>query len=525
MEDIFPSRPASLDRRLVLLLCAIFLLAGSFGHDPWKTDDALGISIAQGFLDGGHWGSPSLAGEPWVKTQPLWHWVAALTAWATSFALPFHDGARLASVLFGGLFLVALGGTAGRFHGKEAIWGAPLLAIGTLGLIIPLHEAQPASAILASTAGVFFGLALWATRPIQGSLVAGGALGACFLAGGIEALLPAIVLLAWPIVRGEYRQASLAIGLSSLVAALWLVPLYLNDRPYLELWWEAQAATLSFRGGFTGNHLKFLAWVGWPVLYIALWALWRNRHQWRRPAILLPLGNLAFALAWFLSHEIRTSSTLAIIPPLVLLAAAGAPTLRRGAANAWDWFGMMTISLFIVLLWLGYSALLLGWPNKIAENAARLEPGYTGVFTVFSFLLAASAMMAWLVALTKTPRGPWRSAQRWAAGITCSWVILTALLMPWIDYGKTYRPVVADLKNALATSDDCIGRMYLGAPQRAALDYFGGIRTRWGNKTCPWLIMQGGATAETPDGWTKVWEGHRPGDRSEWLRLYRRLGE
>jgi hypothetical protein len=60
------------------------------------------------------------------------------------------------------------------------------------------------------------------------------------------------------------------------------------------------------------------------------------------------------------------------------------------------------------------------------------------------------------------------------------------------------------------------------SPQRAALDYFGGIRTRWGNKSCDWLIVQGGVTEAAQDGWTKVWEGHRPGDRTERLRLYRR---
>jgi hypothetical protein len=94
--------------------------------------------------------------------------------------------------------------------------------------------------------------------------------------------------------------------------------------------------------------------------------------------------------------------------------------------------------------------------------------------------------------------------------------------MPWIDYGKTYRPVVAALRQALPADHGCIGRHDLGAPQRAALDYFAGLRTQAAGQPCRWLVAQGGAREKPPAGWQKVWEGHRPGDRNEWLRLYRR---
>ena len=187
---------------------------------------------------------------------------------------------------------------------------------------------------------------------------------------------------------------------------------------------------------------------------------------------------------------------------------------------------MMTLSIAAALVWLGFSALQAGWPEKIAANAARLEPGFVGHFSAPAFLIALAATIAWVLALMRLPRSPWRVVSRWAVGVTIAWTLLVALLMPWIDYGKTYRPVIASLRQALPedTGSGCIGRLSLGAPQRAALDYFGGIRTRWGNRICPWLIMQGGPEEETPDGWTKTWEGHRPGDRSEWLRLYRRSG-
>jgi hypothetical protein len=120
------------------------------------------------------------------------------------------------------------------------------------------------------------------------------------------------------------------------------------------------------------------------------------------------------------------------------------------------------------------------------------------------------------------PRSPWRVASRWAAGVTVMWALLAFLWMPWIDYGKTYRPVFASLRAALPEKPGCIGRRGLGLPQRAMLDYFAGLRTRWQSADCDWLLTQDRPDETELAGWQKVWEGHRPGDHNELLRLYRR---
>ncbi len=39
---------------------------------------------------------------------------------------------------------------------------------------------------------------------------------------------------------------------------------------------------------------------------------------------------------------------------------------------------------------------------------------------------------------------------------------------------------------------------------------------------CRWLLVQGTRKETAPEGWHKVWEGHRPGDKTERLWLYRR---
>lgn len=522
MNFPFETRQPGPQRWLVIALCTIYLLAGVFGHDPWKSEDAIGLAVAHGFYSGDTWLKPTLAGEAWLEAEPLYHWVAATTAAATQLFLPFHDGARLASAVFGALFLLLLANAARRLYGEDAGWGAPLLAIGTLGLLVPIHEAQPAVAVLAATTGVYWGAALQVQRPLLGGTVMGCALGACFLAGGLGAALPPLTLLLLPLIQRRWMTLVIACALGTLIAGAWILPLAQHEPVYLEAWWSADIAALAPLNGFSAGHAKFLGWVAWPVLFIAPWAIWRGRRQLTSSALLPPLLGLVVAFIWFLAHEPKTTAILPLLPPLILLAATGSASLRRGAANAWDWFGMMTLSIAIALIWLGASALLAGWPAKIASNAARLEPGFIGQFSLPALLVALAGTAAWVLVLLRLPRSPWRGVSRWAAGVTIAWVLLVALLMPWIDYGKTYRPVVASLRQALPEDSGCVGRMSLGAPQRAALDYFGGIRTRWGNKVCPWLIMQGGPQEETPEGWTKTWEGHRPGDRSEWLRLYRR---
>ena len=523
MSNFLPeSRPPGPLPWLVVALCAAFVMAGLIGHDPWKTEDAIGLAIAHGFYNGGDWLKPTLAGEAWPEAEPLYYWVAAATASLMRLLLPFHEGARLASALFGGIFLAFLAGAARRLYGSEAGWGAPLLAIGTLGLLIPMHEAYPTSAILAATAGTYWGAALLSKRPLAGALVMGTTLGLNFLAGGLGGVLPPLTLLAIPLLQKRWTAFAVAAGVGTVIAATWLLLLAQNDPVFLDAWWSAELAAIDPHGGFSVGHAKFLGWFAWPVLFVAPWALWRSRKNLSAPELILPLLGAAVALLWFLAHEARTPAILPLIPPLVLLAATGSARLRRGAANAWDWFGMMTFTIAAALVWLGSIAMLTGWPTKIAADAIKLEPGFVAHFSLPAMLVALLATAAWIMALMRLPRSPWRVVSRWAAGVTVVWVLLAALWMPWIDYGKTYRPVVVSLRQALPAEPGCIGRLWLGAPQRAALDYFAGIRTRWGSKECHWLIVQGGPQEPIPEGWTTTWEGHRPGDRSEWLRLYRR---
>jgi 4-amino-4-deoxy-L-arabinose transferase-like glycosyltransferase len=212
--------------------------------------------------------------------------------------------------------------------------------------------------------------------------------------------------------------------------------------------------------------------------------------------------------------------------PLTLLAASGASRLRRGAANAFDWFGMMTFTLVAALIWLGGIAMLTGEPARVAKNFSKPAPGFVAEASpIPAILLAIAASVGWIAVMLRTPRSPWRAAARWSVGLTTIWLLLMTLWLPWIDYGKTYRGVSADFRRALGPHPGCIARRGLGLAQRASLDYFNGIRTSAGSQV---EGMPAPDRADRPAAKRICRAGpwcakpRVPATRSERLRLYRR---
>ena len=59
-------------------MLAFYVLAGLFGRDPWKGEDAIHIGTAWHMLNYGDWLSPDLAGRPFNE-PPLYYWSASLT--------------------------------------------------------------------------------------------------------------------------------------------------------------------------------------------------------------------------------------------------------------------------------------------------------------------------------------------------------------------------------------------------------------------------------------------------------------
>jgi hypothetical protein len=185
----------------------------------------------------------------------------------------------------------------------------------------------------------------------------------------------------------------------------------------------------------------------------------------------------------------------------------------------------MTLTLAMGLIWLAGIAIHFGVPARIAKNFTVPAPGFIAEFTWPALFLAVAASVLWLATLVAMPRTPWRPISRWSIGVVAIWLLLVALCLPWIDYGKSYRKPGAVLRETLGNYTGCIEGPSLGPGQRASLELSAGIRniSTTAKDQCNYLLVQTTPnTTLTNPGWTQLLETSRPGDKSERLRLYRR---
>jgi 4-amino-4-deoxy-L-arabinose transferase-like glycosyltransferase len=535
----------------LLILVAVWLLPGLIGHDPWKTDDAVGIGIVHQFASHGDWLLPRLAGEHYAGDGPLFYWIAAAFAKLLGGLVAQHDAARLAAGACIALTLVFLRLAGRAFHGDgrhDSDRGGDdshsrgnsvmLLFMGCTGLVLHAHETINETALLAGLACAYYGAALVPGRTYAAGIALGCGLGAAFLATGFAPILPLLIaLLATPLFVSDWRSRGAALALACCVAvllpwvALWPALLYARSPELFADWWYQAVLAALGRGpdlAATAYAFKTLAWFAFPAWPIAFWALWLYRRKPGSAAVSVPLIALISGLG--LACLARSHGELPLLPlllPLALLGGQVLHDLRRGAANSLAWFGTMTFSLLGGLIWLGYWALQTGFPPRIAANATRLEPGFVAHFAWLPLIAAVAVTLGWIALIQMSERSTQRSVTFWTAGLALFWALTMLLWLPWIDYGKSYRSVAQALKASLPKHPGCIDSEGLGEAQRAAFDYHAGIVTLRTEirrqQNCPLLLVQSNARlAEERPGapWSKIWEGNRVGDRTEKFRLY-----
>jgi 4-amino-4-deoxy-L-arabinose transferase-like glycosyltransferase len=525
---------------VLILIALAFVAPGLVGHDPWRAFDVITIELVHQMDVSGDWIVPRLAGEPWLEDAPFYHWLALAFAKVFGGLLGFHNAARLASglcmmaaVWF--LYLTARHTSAAdeaRANGASAA----LLLIGSVGLIVHAHEAVPDLAALAAMCAALYFLVAVRKRPAASGLAFGACLGIAFLSAGlaVPAVLGATALVAH-LACDEWRGAralhflGAAAGAFAVVALSWPLALYLRAPALLPTWW---AGTSVPRGEFAPNlryYFSVATWFTWPAWPLALWSLWTLRREWRAPRMFVPLAAAALglpAIAWLGPQQ--DINAFVLLAPLAIVGAHGVTQLRRGAANALDWFGVMTFTFFAGLVWLGYVAMTAGVPPKLAGNFAKFAPGFVAHFEPLALVVALALALGWAYLMLFTAPSPTRSVTRWAAGVALLWGSFAMLWMPWADHIKSYRSVALQLKSSIPAGAGCIAQSELAAPQRAALSYHAGIRTEpltagGATPNCLYAIVQGHPRREiTPGpGWRKLADVGRPGDRGERYRLYR----
>ena len=538
--DPNPITPAK--AALLGLLCLIWLGTGLIGHDPWKPDEVTGFGVIYSMLQSGNWLAPAIAGEPFMDKPPLFYWTAALCAKLFSPLLQPHDGARLASGLYTTLTLLFIGLTGRRLYGDNRGWAAAIILIGCLGMLVSAHQMTTDLALLGGCAMMLYGFSLGQERGIRAGMWIGTGMGIGFMSKGfISPILFVLIAASLPLLFQKWRkrQYYLSVCIAFLFALPWLtiwpLLLYQHSHQLFTNWawthnlgkWIDYAKTGPGKDSL--YYLENLPWLAWPAWPPAIWVVWKSRKRLsQRDDLQLPLvAFMVMLIGLSLAADIQEVFALPMLLPITLLATGSLSMLKRGAANALDWFGIMTFALIAILMWWGWAGLLLDNQAKITHWLKDYQPGFEPQVHTASFITAIIATVVWMVVVWRVGRSMRRATLNWAAGVTLIWILAMTLWLPWLDSGKSYRNMVVDLKQSLPKRYQCIADEHLGDGQRAMLYYFGNIITQRDYRhRCDLRLIQGNKLSKPlldEAHWKKIWEGNRKGDKNEHYRLFRRV--
>ncbi|MGQ0652026.1 MAG: ArnT family glycosyltransferase [Betaproteobacteria bacterium] len=502
------------------MLVAAWVVLGLFGHDPWKPDEAYSFGLVYSILENGDWVVPTLAGQPFMEKPPLYYATAAVFARLFGWLLPLHDAARLASAFYVALTLVFVARLARSRH-------AALLLVACVGYVHHAHLLLTDNALMAGMAVALYGLSLR-----NGWLLGTGA-GIAFLSKGLLGPgllgLIAIALLAFPAWRSRgYVKSWIP---AAIAFAPWLVVwpwlLYRRSPELFHEWlWVQNFGRFSGEVAIGGvadplHYLKALPWFAFPAWPFAAWTVWRDRRALgSRPELqLLVTAFIVMFAVLSASSAARQLYALPMLLPLAALAAAAVDAAPRPLAWSMD----------KLAVWGGAAAGLALWGIWLAHLAGRFPqadyPGFVqsvhSVYLPLAFLLSAG----WFFFVRDR-----NVAMRWAASATLAWGLASTLWMPWLDYSKTYRGMIAEMQKARPKLEGCVASRDLGEPQRALFHYFAGIVSvpegSPAAQDCRLLLVQAGrdpgVPPYTPD-WKLVWGGIRPAEYSEhyWLFIRR----
>lgn len=504
----------------LVLLALFWAFYGLVGRDAWKGEEALALAPILDWLGG--------TMSAWNTPAPLYTLLAGLLAKATAGFWDIQDGARLASGVFTLIAFLFTGMTARALFGPGFGAAAILSLMGGLGLMLRAHALLPETALLAAWSVLFYGVASGYGHGRRGGIAIGLSLAALTLGlRGLPDLAAGLLIVALPLLspgwrsREYQRTASLGISLAAGLVLLGLALLWASGHLAGWLEWHGTSRYLPMR--VLGSAYSELAWFAWPLWPLAAWAIWHvHRRLSRTPELHPPLLMLAvLLLAALFPAWSRDGALLPVLVPLALLSAHAVENLRRGAAQAFYWFGVLCFLFFVLAFWVYFSAIDWSAPAKMAARVARLTPGYhPGSVEIGAILLAGAATLAWLIAIPLFPRAQTRPVLVWATGMVLSWILIAALFRPWVEAGWGYRPLIADMARHLPRGA-CL-KTEVDPPMAVMLRYH--LKTTEG-QDCPWTLKLLNRNAEKLAKTTKddqaeiIWEGSRPRYKSQIYRL------
>ena len=539
-----PPLPGGARLAACLYLIAFYLLPGLIGHDPWKQDETYIADIVRTMLDTGNMLVPTMAGEPFMEKPPLYYWVAAACTWLSSPFLPMHDGARLANLALLGPACLILARTSRLYWkcGNDSV--APLVLLACLGMENHAHLMLTDIAMLPGCALALLAFAGCRERPRWSGLLLGTGVGIGFLAKGL--LVPGAIGLGAVLLPAWFRQwrepAYLRTLLIAFVAALpwlliWPIEIYLRSPSlFVDWFWLNNVGrflgfSVPMLGAAHDPHfwMRNLPWFTFPALPLALATVWQRRASLLADTRLQPplVLSLVLAAVLALSASARNNYALPLLLPLSLLAVPAVIGLPEALDRFWDWGARAVFGCLAVLIWAVWADMMLRGAPPQWLAAPSTFPQELAAPNLAGLALAAFVTLVALVAGKQLLHGAGRGLFSWVIGLALCWALLSTLLLPWINYGKSYRSVYASIRAALPAEYRCMSSAGLGESERAMLDYYLGILT-WRREAgapldCDVLLVNGFSSAPPRDidaaRWMLAWQGARPGDTRErfWL--------
>ena len=550
-----------LPRWALLLLCAVYIVPGYVGRNPWKNADITAFGVMRELAAAPHWQgwlAPALMDRSDAALLPYWAgawvlriapgWIAPELAARLPFMLMLAGTlaavwgavAHLARHASAQPVTFAFGGEADpKSYARALADGALLALVATLGLAQFSHEAAPALAQLFFIALLFYGLAALPFKPAAALAAAVlGLTGLALSGASVIALIIGVIvtlgLLRMPadpttrkITRNWRAAAFITLLVATAVCALLVWQLG---------WWRWHIA-LPLRWVAWRDRIKLLVWFTWPIWPLALWTLWRWRQQMLAPNenwhLSLPVMLVCVPLISALLASPSDRCLLLALPGLAALAAFALPTFKRRGAAFIDWFTVLFFTGCAIFIWVMWIATLTGFPPQPAANVARLAPGFHQQWQWPGFIAALAGTLIWVLLVrwrvSRHRAAIWKSLVLPAGGTTVCWLLLMTLWLPAFDYARSYAPQMRLVHAVIGGGAPCVSVQDLTNAQIAALRFHGGWTTEPlpAQRACPWLLrnVRHQRTFEaSPQGqlWQRVTGIRRPTDSSETLVIYRR---
>lgn len=559
-----PARLASpaarkLPRKILFWFMLAYIVAGLFGRDPWKTDDIAGIASMLSAVNDGHWVTSYIGLIPYTDHGPLTSMIGGLfiKLFSPIFAL-FTDtlnaqiiAARLPNFIYFlgmmwgvwyGTYVLArrpeaqplplpFGGEPNpRDYGRMIADVAFFFMLASVGIVIRTHETSFYPLLICLHALAFYGIVQLLNHPTQGSLVIGTVMALAFMTRGFIGVAPILLVAILLFISKVYSFRLkvflfLSIVLACLLSVIWITSAHDMDPGWVTLWWRDQLQTFAFPH-ITSllKNSRDLAWFLWPSWPFVLLALWNWRKWFDVPHIFIPtcfiLTNLIMILV---SREAFEAEYGPLTIACAALAAMAIPTLKRSVINLLDWYSIMVVSLALLTIWVGWSALYFGSPPQIHRNIMRLIPGFDTTFPWFAGIVGILICLCWYKAvawrLKANPTAMWRGIMLSAAGTIIFWLLVSTLWLPAIDYNRSYRSVGASLAqviNTQAPDYDCALTIGTNQGQAAAFATFANLRIS-SLPHCQYALLQTNtknlATVQQNYQGRILWQGHRQSDR------------